>query len=1086
MKKLLQLKTMLLLCALIVGSSSVWGQITIWSEDFSGYSAGDVPSGTISLPHTGTLLDASGTLTYGCTNGGGGGTTKIYDETSAGGTKPELLVAKKNGTFTATLPLNNISGTITLKYKQNAYALKVTMTADKLSASQSNSTAGEKTLTLENVTTSHTSLTIEFEATNSTKNVRLDNIILTGYKAAVAISSIAFSEPKTASVSVGGTTTLSPTVLPANHTEVVDWVSDATGVATVSSTGVVTGVAVGTAHITAKAHDNPSTIYDVCTVTVTAAIPVTGVSLKSSTTLLLGGTETLVATVSPNNATNKNVTWSSADGTKVSVDENGVITGVALTGGSPVNITVTTEDGSFEATCAVTVNPIPVSSVGLDKTSATLVVGNTLTLEASVLPDNATDKSVTWESDATDVATVDEDGKVTAVAEGTATITVKSVADPTKKAECTITVTDGSIELAPGSVITFNNFSGAGTGGYKTQKCELTASDSNVYEWSETNAYSNGGWQLKASTGNVTSPAIKTSYGFTITATMDANSVVISDGTNSGTNTLTTSKTNTSITISSTSNYARISSLTITALKLPIATDVTITNPGTLAKDATGTFEASSTDAADCTKTWSSNNDAVIEITNASTGAYEATGRGTAKITYTITPDDASTYRAVTAELNVSVTAPVVITASDVAMTYGDAAEAIGATTSAGYAGTLSYVSGNTNIATVDATGKVSAVAVGTTTITISAPADAENLYTAGEDKVINVTVSGPSAGITAAKYPRTADVYETLLSNATGWTYNNWTSSSSYGACSPSGSGTASQLITQDYTIPQKANPCVHFKHTGNVFSDPSSACKLKVQEGSGTPVELTIPNYFTGVAKDWTFVESGYINITDYRGKTVHFIFDYNPSSGNDGKWEVKYFGIYYDTFSVKLNASGYATFCSQYPLDFSDYAKADYSAWQVTGIDGTTITFSQVKDIVKGGTGLLLKGTANAFITLTSSDGDTVLSDNILVGTMAPTYVSTENDDYTNFGLSGGEFKKITSGVVPANKAYLPVLTSELPASGRLSIVFEEEETGIKSMRDSGMFLDNTVYNLSGQRVENPTKGLYIVNGRKVVVK
>ena len=121
---------------------------------------------------------------------------------------------------------------------------------------------------------------------------------------------------------------------------------------------------------------------------------------------------------------------------------------------------------------------------------------------------------------------------------------------------------------------------------------------------------------------------------------------------------------------------------------------------------------------------------------------YTATGRGTSKITLTLTPTDATTYRAVTAERTVTVTAPVVITASDVAMTYGEAAKAIGATTSAEYAGTLTYESGNTAIATVDASGNVTAVAAGTTTITISAPADAEHLYTAGEDKVINVTVS--------------------------------------------------------------------------------------------------------------------------------------------------------------------------------------------------------------------------------------------------------------------------------------------------------------------------------------------------------
>ena len=174
------------------------------------------------------------------------------------------------------------------------------------------------------------------------------------YKESIAITSI--SLPASASVGVGGTVTLTPTVVPSNYTETVDWESDATGVATVSDAGVVTGVAAGTAHIKAKAHDN-SSIYAECTVTVTAPIAVTGVSLKSSTTIELGKTETLVPTLSPADATNKNVIWVSDDDTKVTVDDDGVITGVALTGDSPVTVTVVTEDGEFEAECAVTVIP---------------------------------------------------------------------------------------------------------------------------------------------------------------------------------------------------------------------------------------------------------------------------------------------------------------------------------------------------------------------------------------------------------------------------------------------------------------------------------------------------------------------------------------------------------------------------------------------------------------------------------------------------------------------------------------------------------------------------------------------------------
>ena len=159
----------------------MWAQETLWSEDFSSYSADDVPSG--------------GTYSYGCTNGTktsgstAGGTTAVKNEALAEGTKPELMVGKKGsgtgatgGTFTAIIPLDNIEGTLTLKYKQNANGLKVTMTAGVATSNQTKSTKAEQTLTLSGVTTSMTSITIVFEAT-STSNVRLDDIVLTGNKA---------------------------------------------------------------------------------------------------------------------------------------------------------------------------------------------------------------------------------------------------------------------------------------------------------------------------------------------------------------------------------------------------------------------------------------------------------------------------------------------------------------------------------------------------------------------------------------------------------------------------------------------------------------------------------------------------------------------------------------------------------------------------------------------------------------------------------------------------------------------------------------------------------------------------------------
>ena len=173
-------------------------------------------------------------------------------------------------------------------------------------------------------------------------------------------------------------------------------------------------------------------------------VAVTGVSLsKTSLSLVEGGSETLTATVAPSNATNKTVSWKSSDASTASVDANGKVT--AVKAGS-ATITVTTADGSKTATCSVTVTSknVSVTDVTLDKTEAALTQGETVQLTATVKPDDATDKTLTWSTSDSKVATVDETGKVTAVETGSATITAKA---GDKTATCAVTVTAKVIEV---------------------------------------------------------------------------------------------------------------------------------------------------------------------------------------------------------------------------------------------------------------------------------------------------------------------------------------------------------------------------------------------------------------------------------------------------------------------------------------------------------------------------------------------------------------------------------------------------------------------------------------------------------------
>jgi Bacterial surface proteins containing Ig-like domains len=170
------------------------------------------------------------------------------------------------------------------------------------------------------------------------------------------------------------------------------------------------------------------------------AVAVTGVSLKTSTGLIVGGTETLTAAITPSNATNKNVTWSSSNAAIASVSTGGEVTGVSA--GTAI-ITVTTVDGGKTASCTVMVSTTAVAVTGVSlKTSTGLAVGDTETLFAAITPSNATNQNVTWNSSNTAVASVSAGGVVTGVSAGTAIITVTTV-DGGKTAQCTVTVTSG-------------------------------------------------------------------------------------------------------------------------------------------------------------------------------------------------------------------------------------------------------------------------------------------------------------------------------------------------------------------------------------------------------------------------------------------------------------------------------------------------------------------------------------------------------------------------------------------------------------------------------------------------------------------
>lgn len=253
----------------------------------------------------------------------------------------------------------------------------------------------------------------------------------------ISVTEIKLSEA-TLNLIEEGEKALVATVLPENATDkTITWKSSNTEVAAVEN-GKVKALKAGKAIITAQSANGKTAQ---CEVIVTPkTIEVSEISLNKITlTLTEGDSETLTANILPADATNKALTWTSSN-TEVATVENGKV--MAVKAGT-ATITAQSANGKI-AKCELTINPrtISVTGIVLNKSEITLTKGNTEDLIATLNPDNATNKNVTWSSDKPNVATV-TNGKITAVGAGTAVITARSE-DGNHTATCSVTVNESS------------------------------------------------------------------------------------------------------------------------------------------------------------------------------------------------------------------------------------------------------------------------------------------------------------------------------------------------------------------------------------------------------------------------------------------------------------------------------------------------------------------------------------------------------------------------------------------------------------------------------------------------------------------
>ncbi len=294
-----------------------------------------------------------------------------------------------------------------------------------------------KTITISAVGSSDVPINVSVYGTqgkkySATKDAKLSVNVIT------PVSGLTLSSTEI-SLNVNEVKTIKAIINPAGATnKEVTWSSSNKNVVSVEK-GNLTAKSEGSAIITAKTVDGNKTAT--CKVVVKKHnISVDSISLNiTETNMKIGDNINLVATILPSNATNKNFGWMSNNPGVATVDNGRV---VAKSEGTAI-ITAKTVDGGKIATCKITVlSPsipfVPVTSVSLNKTKLSMIVGKSEILKEIVLPDKATNKSVIWTSSDSNIAIV-ENGKVTAKSEGTAIITAKTV-DGNKIANCEISI----------------------------------------------------------------------------------------------------------------------------------------------------------------------------------------------------------------------------------------------------------------------------------------------------------------------------------------------------------------------------------------------------------------------------------------------------------------------------------------------------------------------------------------------------------------------------------------------------------------------------------------------------------------------
>ena len=381
---------------------------------------------------------------------------------------------------------------------------------------------------------------------------------------------------------------------------------------------------------------------------------------------------------------------------------------------------------------------------------------------------------------------------------------------------------------------------------------------------------------------------------------------------------------------------------------------------------------------------------------------------------------------------------------------------------------TLSDISyGTPGIVTVDAeTGVVTPVAAGTTTITFNSEAVAGK-YNASTSNELSITVTQAitvfdGAGVT------NQDIFLTL-DNVNDKDYITTNSADKFIDKAWAGYEGKYLDMKTGRTISIKVKNVTAFEF----YLSGTKGRKFTVKIGSADAVEYT-------QSSSSGFVSSGVISTGTSDEVTITI-------EGGESTLYPVYFKVNPAT-TVTTNAGKWASFTPEWNCTLEDGAKA----YIITGVNGSTLTGEEVA-VLEGGKGYFIKGeVASHPYTATATDADATSTDrNLVVGCATSTEINGSGNTKYILGTNdsgAGLFYVDSSITIPAGKAYLDAgKVIDTPARA-LSLDFDEgETTSLREIRNEELGIKNAeFFNLNGQRVAQPTKGLYIVNGRKVVIK